>query len=106
MAAPAVAAARNEETGIVPAKPKVGSAEAADDERWQRVMSLPCRLTVDLPLPDFKVSDFLKLRTASVIDAHWRLGHDVPLRLNGALIGWVEFEVLGTHLAVRLTELA
>lgn len=77
-----------------------------EDARWRPVLGLPCQLTVDLPLPGFTVADFLKLRGQSVIDAHWRLGHDVPLRLNGMLIGWIEFEVVGNNLAVRLTELA
>lgn len=77
-----------------------------EDERWRSVLGLPCELTVDLALPDFTVADFLKLRPASVIAAHWRLSQDVPLRLNGRLIGWVEFEVSGNNLAVRLTELA
>jgi flagellar motor switch/type III secretory pathway protein FliN len=81
-------------------------AENEEDERWRPVLGLPCELTVELALPEFTVADFLKLGRASVIDAHWRLGRDVPLRLNGALIGWVEFEVSGNHLAVRLTELA
>jgi flagellar motor switch/type III secretory pathway protein FliN len=31
---------------------------------------------------------------------------DVPLRVNGNVIGWSEFEVVGDTLAVRLTELA
>jgi flagellar motor switch/type III secretory pathway protein FliN len=77
-----------------------------EDERWRPVLGLPCKLTVDLALPRFTVADFLKLRPASVIAAHWRLAQDVPLRLNGRLIGWVEFEVSGSNLAVRLTELA
>jgi flagellar motor switch/type III secretory pathway protein FliN len=86
-------------------KETANARDSSDDERWFPAMPLPCELTVELPLPDFKVSDFLKLRRAAVIDAHWRLGRDVPVRLNGALIGWVEFEVSGSHLAVRLTEL-
>jgi flagellar motor switch/type III secretory pathway protein FliN len=81
-------------------------AEGEDNERWRRVLGLPCKLTVDLPLPGFKIADFLKLRRDSVVDAQWPLGHDVPLRLNGTLIGWIEFEALGNNLAVRLTELA
>lgn len=82
--------------------------EAEDDEGegWEAVLGLPCELTVDLPLPGFKITDFLQLRAGSVIDAMWRLDHDVPLRLNGTLIGWVEFEAVANHLAVRLTELA
>jgi flagellar motor switch/type III secretory pathway protein FliN len=77
-----------------------------DDARWRPVLGLPCELVIDLPLPGLTVADFLQLRTGSVINAHWRLGHDVPVRLNGRLIGWSEFEIAGNNLAVRLTELA
>jgi flagellar motor switch/type III secretory pathway protein FliN len=80
--------------------------DAGEDERWKRVLRLPCEFIVDLPVPGFKIADFLKLRTGSVISAHWRVGQDVPLRLHGTLIGWSEFEVVGDSLAVRLTELA
>ena len=48
----------------------------------------------------------MKLRRGTVIDAHHRLGRDVPLCLNDELIGWIEFELVGERLAVRLTELA
>ena len=82
------------------------SMEAEDDEGWRSVLGLPCELTVDLPLPNVTVADFLRLRNASVLDARWGLGRDVPLHLNGRQIGWVEFEVSGSQLAVRLTELA
>jgi flagellar motor switch/type III secretory pathway protein FliN len=77
-----------------------------EDARWTPVLGLPCEMIVDLPLPGVKISDLLKLRVGSVINAHWRLGRDVPMQLNGWLIGWSEFEVVGDHLAVRLTELA
>jgi flagellar motor switch/type III secretory pathway protein FliN len=83
----------------------VGGGEE-EDARWRPVLGLPCELTVELPLPGFMIADLLKLGVGSVIDAHWRVGQDVPLRLNGTLIGWSEFEVVGNHLAVRLTELA
>jgi flagellar motor switch/type III secretory pathway protein FliN len=95
------------ETGIALPSPEPAVVlEAEDDERWRAVLGLPCELTVDLPLPGFKITDFLQLRGGSVIDACWRVGRDVPLRLNGTLIGWIEFEVVGNSLAVRLTELA
>jgi flagellar motor switch/type III secretory pathway protein FliN len=80
--------------------------EPQEDARWKPVLGLPCELIVDLPLPDFKIADLLKLCSGSVINAHWRVGHDVPLRVNGLLIGSSEFEVVGNTLAVRLTELA
>jgi flagellar motor switch/type III secretory pathway protein FliN len=103
MASAATARIPNEAAAAAP-NPQPAAPE--EDERWKRVMALPCELTVELPLPDFNISDFLKLRVASLIDARWRLGRDVPLRLNGTLIGWVEFEISGDHLAVRLTEIA
>jgi flagellar motor switch/type III secretory pathway protein FliN len=101
------------ETALVPAAanamrqgatPANASAEA--EPRWQRVHDLACDLTVDLTMPHFKIGDLLKLRQGSIVDARWRVGQDVPLCLNGTLIGWVEFEVVAKNLAVRLTELA
>jgi flagellar motor switch/type III secretory pathway protein FliN len=87
-------------------EPEQTTGEAEDDARWKRVLELPCDLLMDLPLPNFTIADLLKLRPGSVIDADWRVGRDAPLRLNGTLIGWIEFEVIGDNLAVRLTELA
>jgi flagellar motor switch/type III secretory pathway protein FliN len=80
--------------------------EQKEDARWAPVLGLPCEMIVDLPLPGVKISDLLKLRVGSVINAHWRVGRDVPMQLNGLLIGWSEFEVMGNNLAVRLTDLA
>jgi len=80
--------------------------EAEQDARWSPVLGLPCEFIVDLPVPGFKIADLLKLRAGAVINAHWRVGQDVPMSLNGMLVGWGEFEVMGDSLAVRLTELA
>jgi flagellar motor switch/type III secretory pathway protein FliN len=91
--------------GAAPPNAEAGG-ETEEDKRWKPVLGLPCELSVDLPLPGFKIADLLQLRAGSVIEAHWRLGRDVPLRLNGTLLGWIEFEVMGNSLAVRLTELA
>jgi flagellar motor switch/type III secretory pathway protein FliN len=74
-------------------------------DAWVQVLLLPCSLTVDVPLPGFTVADVLRLKRSSVINSHWRVGTDIPLRLNGELIASGEFEVVGNNLAVRLTEL-
>jgi len=74
-------------------------------ETWKQALTLLCSLTVDMPLPGFRVRDALQLQKNAVIDSHWRVGTDVPLRVNGKLIASGEFEVVGNHLAVRLTEL-
>ena len=101
----AVEASPGSATGTVAPNPELGN-EIEEDARWKPVLDLPCELVVHLSLPDFKIADLLKLRSGSVINAHWRVGGDVPLHLNGLLIGWSEFEVVGNNLAVRLTELA
>lgn len=76
------------------------------DARWQPMLLLPCKLTVDLAVPGFKVSAFLALRQGSIIGTDWGIARDVPLRINGTLIAWGELEGSGKRLAVRLTELA
>ncbi len=73
---------------------EAGDRACAVKSQW----SWRCRISIS--------RDLLKLRAGSVIDAHWRVGQDVPLRLNATLIGWSEFEVVSGNLAVRLTELA
>jgi len=86
--------------------PKLVDDEApANAEAWLQAMALRCELTVDMTLPGFKVADVLRLQKNSVINSHWRVGSDVPLRVNGKLIARGEFEVVDSHLAVRLTEL-
>ena len=92
-----------------PANPEAGGGHevgAGEDARWRPVLGLPCEFFVDLPVPGFTIADLLKLRPGLVINVRWRVGQDVPLRLNGTLIGWGEFEAMGNSLAVRFTELA
>jgi len=89
------------------AQPKVDAA-AADPlaDRWLRVEPLPCVLTIEIPVPDFTVADLVQLAGGRIIATGWTVGQDVPLRINGELIAWSEFEVVQNRLAIRLTELA
>ena len=75
-------------------------------DKWDHVLGLACGLSVEISLPGFRIADLLGLVEKAVIDTHWRVGKDVPLRVNGELLAWCEFEVVENHLAVRLTELA
>ncbi len=77
-----------------------------DPSAWAHVAHLPCQLTVDLPVPEFTVGNLANLERDSIVDSHWNVTQDVPLRANGELIALSEFEVLGDKLAVRVTELA
>lgn len=96
VAAPAQAAA----TATAAAAPKPELAG-----RWADAEQLPCQLSAEIDIARFTVRDLFRLEVDSVIDAGWVQSLDVPLKANSQLIGWVEFEVIGERLAVRLTEL-
>jgi flagellar motor switch protein FliN/FliY len=73
---------------------------------WEAFQQLPCQLSLEIPIPGFTVSSLLRLAPNTVVNTHWLQGSDVPLRVNGKLIGWTEFEVIDDHLAARLTQIA
>jgi flagellar motor switch/type III secretory pathway protein FliN len=75
-------------------------------QRWQRVEALPCTLSVEISVPSFTVGDLVHLERGRIVATRWTVGQDVPLRVNGEVIAWSEFEVAQNSLAVRLTELA
>jgi len=67
---------------------------------------LPCTLALDLPVVNFTVGDLLSLAKGSIVETAYHQSSDLPLRVNGQLVGWTEFEVVGERLAVRLTDLS
>jgi flagellar motor switch/type III secretory pathway protein FliN len=67
---------------------------------------LPCTLALDLPVINFTVGDLLSLAKGSIVETGYHQSSDLPLRVNGQLVGWTEFEVVGERLAVRLTDLS
>lgn len=87
------------------AAPERESETAESGAAWSQVLSLPCQLTVDLPIT-FTTKDVLEMGLQTVIATNCRVGSDIPLRANGELIAWGEFGVTGNHLVLRLTELA
>jgi len=88
-----------------PVKLEVPIADALG-EPWHRVELLPCLLTIEIPVPGFRVADLVGLEAGRIVATRWTVGQDVPLRINDELIAWSEFEVVQNRLAVRLTELA
>lgn len=66
----------------------------------------PCLLSLEVPVSRFTVRDLLRLRVGSIVETSSHHASDIPLRANGLLIGWTEFEVIGNRVAVRITELA
>lgn len=84
-----------------------GTASAMQQPKhWAAFQLLSCQLTLEIPVPGFTIAALLSLSPNDVINTHWLQGSDVPLQVNGKLIGWTEFEVIDDHLAARLTQIA
>ncbi len=77
----------------------------APREIWPEALELPCRLNVSLEVPHFTIRDLLSLRVNSLVDTRRTEGAHVPVKVNGVMVGWAEFDVLDGRLAVRLTEM-
>ena len=48
--------------------------------------------------------DLLDIEVGSIINTHHASGNPVPIWVNEVRIGWAEFDVIGKHVAVRITE--
>ena len=89
---------------LPPAEPVPGETLPAE-EKWRQLSWLPCAITLDLPVARFTVRDLLQLRAGLVVETCYSRGAEIPLRANGELIGWAEFEPVADHIGVRITEL-
>ena len=69
------------------------------------VSKLPVELDVAVPIRDFRVRNLLALQPGVVVASQWGLGADLPVISGSQPLAWSEFEVVDTHLAVRLTRL-
>ncbi len=67
---------------------------------------LPCTLALDVPVLHFTVRSLLDLQPGAVLETSCHQSMDIPLRVNGLLMAWTEFEVVGERLAARITDLA
>ena len=76
-----------------------------EEAAWSHVKGLPCRLSVELPIPRFTVGKLLDLAPGVLLDTHYVVGSHVPVLVNGVMIGWGELDVVDENLAIRLTEL-
>ncbi len=86
-------------------QPRVAESAVASREIWPEAMELPCRLNVSLEVPHFTIRDLLLLQVNSLVDTRRPEGAHVPVKVNGVMVGWAEFDVLEGRLAVRLTEM-
>jgi flagellar motor switch/type III secretory pathway protein FliN len=77
-----------------------------DVDKAEALPWLPCTLALDLPIVNFTVAHLLNLVRGTIVETAYHQSSDLPLRVNGQLVGWTEFEVVGERLAVRLTDLS
>jgi flagellar motor switch/type III secretory pathway protein FliN len=89
-----------------PALPAAGGGAAALPDPSVMVPWLICDVALEIPVAHFTVRDLLNLRKGSIVETTCHHTRDLPLRANGQLICWTEFEVIGNKLAVRITESA
>lgn len=78
----------------------------ATPDIWEQLQWLPCNLSVELSVPRVTVGDVLRLAPNSVVETRWQQNADVPIRANGELLAWAEFEGVDEKLAVRVTRIA
>jgi flagellar motor switch/type III secretory pathway protein FliN len=90
-----------EPTPVAAPPPSVQVEDLLDTMPW-----LPCNISLELPVVRFTIGDLLNLAKGSVVATACHQTSDVPVRVNGLLIGWTEFEVIEDRLAVRITEQA
>jgi flagellar motor switch/type III secretory pathway protein FliN len=81
------------------------AAPAASADAWEQFGWMPCRLSVEMPATSIRLRDLLLLAPGSVVRTDWPEGSDAPVSVNGQVIGWAEFEVVGDRLAIRFTEM-
>ena len=67
---------------------------------------LPCTLALDVQVIGFSVRGLLELAPGAVLETSCHQSMDIPLRVNGLLMAWTEFEVVGERLAARITDMA
>ncbi len=66
---------------------------------------LPCTLALEVSVVGFTVSSLLKLAQGALVRTSCHQSSDIPLHVNGILMAWTEFEVIGDRLAARITDL-
>lgn len=100
-----------ENTAVEVTEPQIPPVQQLVDKNGERDLFeqlpwLPCTLALDIPVVHFTVGDLLNLAKGSIVETAYHQSSDLPLRVNGQLVGWTEFEVVGDRLAVRLTDLS
>ncbi len=71
-----------------------------------RAYDLPCTLVLEVAVVDFNVGSLMHLEPGTIVRTAAQHNEDLSLKVNGQLVGVGEFDVIGEHLAIRLTGMA
>jgi flagellar motor switch/type III secretory pathway protein FliN len=92
-----------------PAAALVPTQQAREKESTLRVEGaiarLPVQLDIGVPIRDFRVRNLVSLEPGVVVASQWPHVDDLPVLSGHQPLAWSEFEVVDSHLAVRLTRL-
>jgi hypothetical protein len=84
-----------------------GSSAIVRDEQGIDRNSVVCRMPVEVevgvPVRDFRVRNLLALNPGMIVRSHWNQGDDLPLAAGHVQLAWIEFEVVDSVLAARIT---
>lgn len=80
------------------------ASAATQPDPWDPLLQLPCDVTVEVVVPQLTVGTLLALNPGAVLNSQWRTNRDLPMRVNGRLLGWGEFDSGGNGLSIRVTE--
>lgn len=89
-----------------PAPSNSATHATPEAEGWQRAKSLPCQISVAVEVSGFGLRDLMQLKPGSIVSSQTSSSANLPVRVNGELMAWGDFEVRGSRVSVRLTELA
>ena len=82
------------------------TSTAGDNDLLDTMPWLPCKISLEIPVAGFTISDLFNLEKGSIVETAYHHTSDIPIRVNQLLLGWTEFDVIGDRLAVRITDLA
>ncbi len=88
------------------AVPSLAGAELPSRKPVEVLPWLPCTLALEVAVIGFTVRALLDLAPGAVLETNCHQSMDIPLRVNGLLLAWTEFELVGERLAARITDLA
>jgi hypothetical protein len=77
--------------------------DEAGIDRDSVVCRIPVEVEVGVPVRDFRVRNLLALSSGTIVRSQWTHGEDLPLRAGCVQLAWIEFEVVDSVLAARIT---